>query len=202
MKPGPNVSKLWKNCVLLQLFLCIWRNDISSVSSQTSLFFLIWGFISFFPLFVTLLITCVCASVYSLASLCFYPGESRRLLILKTSLTQMEQKSLNCCRVWKGCWVKALQLGGKDSQYFWNWACTCCFKGVVLKKESVLGLFCGVAANSNLWNTYFRDLQQSIAQEPSAPSFSVPGYQSAPAPGPTPAPRTVFVSGVSQSPRL
>lgn len=43
-----------------------------------------------------------------------------------------------------------------------------------------------------------RELQQSIAREPSAPSFSVPAYQSTPAvpgpaPGPTPAPRTVFV---------
>ncbi|XP_061598567.1 programmed cell death 6-interacting protein isoform X1 [Cololabis saira] len=40
-----------------------------------------------------------------------------------------------------------------------------------------------------------KELQQSIAREPSAPSFSVPAYQSTPAaaaPGPTPAPRTVF----------
>ncbi|KAK2836488.1 hypothetical protein Q7C36_014357 [Tachysurus vachellii] len=41
-----------------------------------------------------------------------------------------------------------------------------------------------------------KDLQQSIAREPSAPSFNVPAYQSNnPAPaagGPTPAPRTVF----------
>ncbi|CAL9691423.1 unnamed protein product [Knipowitschia caucasica] len=40
-----------------------------------------------------------------------------------------------------------------------------------------------------------KDLQQSIAREPSAPSFNVPAYQStpaAPAAGPTPAPRTVF----------
>nr|XP_020462568.1 programmed cell death 6-interacting protein isoform X2 [Monopterus albus] len=40
-----------------------------------------------------------------------------------------------------------------------------------------------------------KDLQQSIAREPSAPAFSVPAYQStpaAPAAGPTPAPRTVF----------
>ncbi|XP_037650443.1 programmed cell death 6-interacting protein isoform X2 [Sebastes umbrosus] len=40
-----------------------------------------------------------------------------------------------------------------------------------------------------------KDLQQSIAREPSAPSFNVPAYQStpaAPAGGPTPAPRTVF----------
>uniref|UniRef100_A0A8D3BSS4 Programmed cell death 6-interacting protein n=1 Tax=Scophthalmus maximus TaxID=52904 RepID=A0A8D3BSS4_SCOMX len=37
-------------------------------------------------------------------------------------------------------------------------------------------------------------LQQSIAREPSAPSFNVPAYQSTPAAGPTPAPRTVFVS--------
>eukprot|EP00064_Thunnus_orientalis_P016195 superscaffoldBa00003158_g16258 len=39
------------------------------------------------------------------------------------------------------------------------------------------------------------ELQQSIAREPSAPSFNVPAYQStpaAPAAGPTPAPRTVF----------
>uniref|UniRef100_A0AAX7UM67 BRO1 domain-containing protein n=1 Tax=Astatotilapia calliptera TaxID=8154 RepID=A0AAX7UM67_ASTCA len=44
-----------------------------------------------------------------------------------------------------------------------------------------------------------KDLQQSIAREPSAPAFNVPAYQStpaapsgpaAPAPGPTPAPRT------------
>nr|XP_046272968.1 programmed cell death 6-interacting protein isoform X1 [Scatophagus argus] len=42
-----------------------------------------------------------------------------------------------------------------------------------------------------------KELQQSIAREPSAPSFNVPAYQSNPAapaagPGPTPAPRTVF----------
>ncbi|XP_029920346.1 programmed cell death 6-interacting protein isoform X2 [Myripristis murdjan] len=40
-----------------------------------------------------------------------------------------------------------------------------------------------------------KELQQSIAREPSAPSFSVPAYQSNPTPtaaGPTPAPRTVF----------
>ncbi|XP_056273598.1 programmed cell death 6-interacting protein isoform X1 [Pseudoliparis swirei] len=40
-----------------------------------------------------------------------------------------------------------------------------------------------------------KDLQQSIAREPSAPSVNVPAYQSnpaAPAGGPTPAPRTVF----------
>ncbi|XP_051246333.1 programmed cell death 6-interacting protein isoform X2 [Dicentrarchus labrax] len=40
-----------------------------------------------------------------------------------------------------------------------------------------------------------KELQQSIAREPSAPSFNVPAYQStpaAPAGGPTPAPRTVF----------
>lgn len=50
-----------------------------------------------------------------------------------------------------------------------------------------------------------RELQQSIAREPSAPSFSVPAYQStpaAPAAGPTPAPRTVFVSILSQSQTL
>uniref|UniRef100_A0AAR2LZ83 BRO1 domain-containing protein n=1 Tax=Pygocentrus nattereri TaxID=42514 RepID=A0AAR2LZ83_PYGNA len=43
-----------------------------------------------------------------------------------------------------------------------------------------------------------KELQQSIAREPSAPSFSVPAYQSntsePAAGGPTPAPRTVFVS--------
>uniref|UniRef100_A0A665VY56 BRO1 domain-containing protein n=1 Tax=Echeneis naucrates TaxID=173247 RepID=A0A665VY56_ECHNA len=37
-------------------------------------------------------------------------------------------------------------------------------------------------------------LQQSIAREPSAPNFNVPAYQSTPAAGPTPAPRTVFVT--------
>ncbi|KAM7373132.1 hypothetical protein PAMP_008011 [Pampus punctatissimus] len=40
-----------------------------------------------------------------------------------------------------------------------------------------------------------KELQQSIAREPSAPSFNVPAYQTtpaAPAAGPTPAPRTVF----------
>ncbi|KAM9493096.1 programmed cell death 6-interacting protein isoform 2-T2 [Clarias gariepinus] len=41
-----------------------------------------------------------------------------------------------------------------------------------------------------------KELQQSIAREPSAPSFNIPAYQSTnPAPaagGPTPAPRTVF----------
>lgn len=50
-------------------------------------------------------------------------------------------------------------------------------------------------------SVHCRELQQSIAREPSAPSFNVPAYQStpgspnpAPAAGPTPAPRTVFVS--------
>ena len=61
----------------------------------------------------------------------------------------------------------------------------------------------------NKWETLhhsrcsnFRELQQSIAREPSAPNFNVPAYQStpaAPAAGPTPAPRTVFVSSNSQS---
>lgn len=61
----------------------------------------------------------------------------------------------------------------------------------------------------NKWETLqhshcsnFRELQQSIAREPSAPNFNVPAYQStpaAPAAGPTPAPRTVFVSSHSQS---
>ncbi|KAM4538739.1 programmed cell death 6-interacting protein isoform 2-T2 [Odontesthes bonariensis] len=38
-----------------------------------------------------------------------------------------------------------------------------------------------------------KELQQSIAREPSAPSFNVPAYQSSPAaPNPTPAPRSVF----------
>ncbi|XP_029022512.1 programmed cell death 6-interacting protein isoform X2 [Betta splendens] len=52
-----------------------------------------------------------------------------------------------------------------------------------------------------------KDLQQSIAREPSAPSFSVPAYQSnpavpaAPAAGPTPAPRTVFVQQPQQAPQ-
>ncbi|XP_029370553.1 programmed cell death 6-interacting protein isoform X7 [Echeneis naucrates] len=35
-----------------------------------------------------------------------------------------------------------------------------------------------------------KELQQSIAREPSAPNFNVPAYQSTPAAGPTPAPRT------------
>lgn len=44
-----------------------------------------------------------------------------------------------------------------------------------------------------------RDLQQSIAREPSAPSIPTPTYQSSPAGGhaptpPTPAPRTMPVS--------
>lgn len=38
-----------------------------------------------------------------------------------------------------------------------------------------------------------RDLQQSIAREPSAPSIPTPAYQSSPTP-PTPAPRTLTVS--------
>ncbi|XP_072303611.1 programmed cell death 6-interacting protein isoform X2 [Eucyclogobius newberryi] len=48
-----------------------------------------------------------------------------------------------------------------------------------------------------------KDLQQSIAREPSAPSFNVPAYQStpaAPAAGPTPAPRTVFSQQPQQPP--
>lgn len=52
------------------------------------------------------------------------------------------------------------------------------------------------------WCFIDRELQQSIAREPSAPSFNVPAYQSNnPAPasgGPTPAPRTVFVSFQSE----
>ncbi|XP_069551798.1 programmed cell death 6-interacting protein isoform X4 [Brachyistius frenatus] len=50
-----------------------------------------------------------------------------------------------------------------------------------------------------------KDLQQSIAREPSAPSFNVPAYQSnpaAPAPGPTPAPRTVFPQQGQQQPKV
>lgn len=50
-----------------------------------------------------------------------------------------------------------------------------------------------------------KELQQSIAREPSAPSFSVPAYQSTPAvpgpaPGPTPAPRTVFAQQPTEQP--
>ncbi|XP_054620232.1 programmed cell death 6-interacting protein isoform X2 [Dunckerocampus dactyliophorus] len=46
-----------------------------------------------------------------------------------------------------------------------------------------------------------KELQQSIAREPSAPSFNVPAYQSSPAippGGPTPAPRTVFTQQTPQ----
>ncbi|XP_041811804.1 programmed cell death 6-interacting protein isoform X2 [Chelmon rostratus] len=52
-----------------------------------------------------------------------------------------------------------------------------------------------------------KELQQSIAREPSAPSFNVPAYQStpaapaAPAAGPTPAPRTVFPPQAQQQPQ-
>ncbi|XP_010733111.2 programmed cell death 6-interacting protein isoform X2 [Larimichthys crocea] len=49
-----------------------------------------------------------------------------------------------------------------------------------------------------------KELQQSIAREPSAPSFNVPAYQSTPAgpPGnPTPAPRTVFNPQAQQQPQ-
>lgn len=60
--------------------------------------------------------------------------------------------------------------------------------------------------HSHCLNSCFRELQQSIAREPSAPSFNVPAYQSTPAApaagGPTPAPRTVFVSSHSQSQTL
>ncbi|XP_041665023.1 programmed cell death 6-interacting protein isoform X2 [Cheilinus undulatus] len=51
-----------------------------------------------------------------------------------------------------------------------------------------------------------KELQQSIAREPSAPSFNVPAYQSTPAApaaaatGPTPAPRTVFPTTPQQPP--
>ncbi|XP_046875315.1 programmed cell death 6-interacting protein isoform X2 [Hypomesus transpacificus] len=48
-----------------------------------------------------------------------------------------------------------------------------------------------------------KELQQNIAKEPSAPSFNVPAYQSAPAPapaGPTAAPRTVFQPEVKPQP--
>ncbi|XP_070995387.1 programmed cell death 6-interacting protein-like isoform X3 [Oncorhynchus clarkii lewisi] len=48
-----------------------------------------------------------------------------------------------------------------------------------------------------------KDLQQSIAREPSAPSFNVPAYQTNPAPtaaDPTPAPRTVFQPQVKAQP--
>ncbi|KAL0962072.1 hypothetical protein UPYG_G00335340 [Umbra pygmaea] len=46
-----------------------------------------------------------------------------------------------------------------------------------------------------------KELQQSIAREPSAPSFNVPAYQTNPttASGPTPAPRTVFQPQQSQA---
>ncbi len=63
--------------------------------------------------------------------------------------------------------------------------------------------------HSHCLNPRFRELQQSIAREPSAPSFNVPAYQSNPAApaapaagGPTPAPRTVFVSSRSQTQTL
>lgn len=50
-----------------------------------------------------------------------------------------------------------------------------------------------------------KELQQSIAREPSAPSFNVPAYQSTPAApaasGPTPAPRTVFPAQAQQQPQ-
>lgn len=46
-----------------------------------------------------------------------------------------------------------------------------------------------------------KELQQSIAREPSAPSFNVPAYQSTPAPGPTPAPRTVFTQQPPEQPQ-
>ncbi|XP_029370550.1 programmed cell death 6-interacting protein isoform X5 [Echeneis naucrates] len=45
-----------------------------------------------------------------------------------------------------------------------------------------------------------KELQQSIAREPSAPNFNVPAYQSTPAAGPTPAPRTVFPQQAQQQP--
>lgn len=48
-----------------------------------------------------------------------------------------------------------------------------------------------------------KELQQSIAREPSAPTFNVPAYQSTPATpaaGPTPAPRTVFTQPPQQAP--
>nr|XP_057903535.1 programmed cell death 6-interacting protein-like [Doryrhamphus excisus]XP_057903586.1 programmed cell death 6-interacting protein-like isoform X2 [Doryrhamphus excisus] len=49
-----------------------------------------------------------------------------------------------------------------------------------------------------------KELQQSIAREPSAPSFNIPAYQSTPAVppgGPTPAPRTVFTQPPQQMPQ-
>uniref|UniRef100_UPI0037E814AC programmed cell death 6-interacting protein isoform X2 n=1 Tax=Semicossyphus pulcher TaxID=241346 RepID=UPI0037E814AC len=49
-----------------------------------------------------------------------------------------------------------------------------------------------------------KELQQSIAREPSAPNFSVPAYQcnpAAPTGGPTPAPRTVFQPQTPQQPQ-
>ncbi|XP_077362543.1 programmed cell death 6-interacting protein isoform X2 [Festucalex cinctus] len=49
-----------------------------------------------------------------------------------------------------------------------------------------------------------KELQQSIAREPSAPNFNVPSYQSqppAPAGGPTPAPRTIFNQVPPQTPQ-
>ncbi|XP_068603190.1 programmed cell death 6-interacting protein [Brachionichthys hirsutus] len=49
---------------------------------------------------------------------------------------------------------------------------------------------------------HLKELQQSIAREPSAPSFNVPAYQSTPAApsgGPMPAPRTVFAPGQLQA---
>ncbi|TKS88461.1 Programmed cell death 6-interacting protein [Collichthys lucidus] len=49
-----------------------------------------------------------------------------------------------------------------------------------------------------------KELQQSIAREPSAPSFNVPAYQSTPAGpagNPTPAPRTVFTPQAQQQPQ-
>ncbi|XP_051926878.1 programmed cell death 6-interacting protein isoform X2 [Hippocampus zosterae] len=49
-----------------------------------------------------------------------------------------------------------------------------------------------------------KELQQSIAREPSAPNFNVPAYQSqppAPVGGPTPAPRTIFNQPPPQTPQ-
>lgn len=61
-------------------------------------------------------------------------------------------------------------------------------------KQSDLGVCHGV----RLTLSFSRDLQQSIAREPSAPSIPPPAYQSSPAGGhataPTPAPRTMPVS--------
>lgn len=82
-----------------------------------------------------------------------------------------------------------------------DWCITLTFPSDVNDKKAIVAGH--IMVQILLFFFFLRDLQQSIAREPSAPSFpAVPAYQADPAGGnkpasspvPTPAPRTMVVS--------